>query len=94
MGSKEFIIPKDAPVKSGQRIDENGNRYQKFGNITWYTNLDIPKRHEEMILYRKYKGNENDYPKYESCNAINVDKVKDIPKDYFGAMGVPITFFR
>lgn len=89
-GVKEFIIPEDAPKKAGQRIDENGIRYQKFGNIVWYTNLDIQKRHEELIVFKKY--NENDYPTYDNYNAIEVSKVIDIPFDYSGAMGVPITF--
>lgn len=56
----------------------------------WYTNLDIAKRHEDLILYNKY--NSNEYPKYENYNAININKTKDIPVDYGGYMGVPITF--
>ena len=56
----------------------------------WFTNLDISKRHEDLILYRNY--NEQDYPKYDNYDAINVDKTADIPCDYFGVMGVPITF--
>lgn len=63
---------------------------QKFGNINWFTNLEHEKRNEELILYRNY--NETDYPKYDNYNAINVDKTKDIPCDYFGAIGVPISF--
>ena len=58
----------------------------------WYTNIDIDKRHEGIILTKNYKGNEENYPFFDNYNAINVDKVKDIPKDYFGAMGVPITY--
>ena len=58
----------------------------------WYTNLDISKRHEDVILYKTYYGNENEYPNYENYDAINVDRAKDIPLDYKGAMGVPITF--
>jgi hypothetical protein len=63
---------------------------QKFGNINWFTNLEHEKRNEELILYRNY--NETDYPKYDNYDAINVDKTKDIPCDYFGAIGVPISF--
>jgi len=63
---------------------------QKFGNINWFTNLEHEKRNEELILYRNY--NETDYPKYDNYFAINVDKTKDIPCDYFGAIGVPISF--
>jgi hypothetical protein len=62
----------------------------KFRNVTWYTNLDISKRHEELLLYKKYSPEE--YPKYDNIEAINVNKVKDIPMDYSGLMGVPITF--
>lgn len=62
----------------------------KFRNVTWYTNLDISKRHEEQILYKKY--NSELYPTYDNYNAIEVSKVADIPKDYKGVMGVPITF--
>jgi hypothetical protein len=63
---------------------------KKFGNILWYTNLDHKKRHEEIILYKKY--NEAEYPKYDNYDAIEVSKVADIPFDYEGIMGVPITF--
>lgn len=73
---KEFVKP-------------DGN-FQKFGNISWFTNLEIKKRKEDLLLYKKY--NAKDYPKYDNYDAINVDKVKDIPMDYYGVMGVPITF--
>lgn len=72
---------------------ENG-----IGKITnsipsyWYTNLDLDKFHEPLILTKNYKGNEEKYPKYENYNAIDVSKVSDIPKDYFEPMGVPIIF--
>lgn len=58
----------------------------------WFTNLDISKRHEDIILYKNYNGNEVEYPKYVNYDAIEVGKVKDIPIDYPGEMGVPITF--
>lgn len=67
-------------------------KIKKFGNISWFTNLDIKKRHEDLILYKTYKGHEDEYPKYDNYDAINVDKTKDIPIDYDGAIGVPITF--
>jgi hypothetical protein len=62
-------------------------------NASWFTNLDNKKRHIDLIrdvLYKKY--NEVDYPKYDNYDAINIDKVADIPVDYFGCMGVPITY--
>lgn len=63
---------------------------KKFGNIGWYTNLDIVKRHEELSLWRKY--NPSEYPTYNNYNAINVNKVSDIPVNFYGIMGVPISF--
>ena len=71
-------------------VDETGQKWRSMGNICWFTNLDIAKRHEELIMYKTY--NSNDYPKYENYEAINVNKVADIPMDYYGIMGVPITF--
>jgi hypothetical protein len=64
----------------------------RVSGVVWFTNLDILKRHEDLILYKKYYGNESEYPKYDYYDAINVDKTKDIPMDYKGNIGVPITF--
>lgn len=61
-----------------------------MGNTSWFTNLDTPKRHEELILYKRYSP--DDYPKYDNYDAIEVGRVSDIPIDYKGAMGVPDTF--
>ena len=63
---------------------------QVFGNVCWFCNLDNKKRHENIILSKRY--NEKDYIKYDNYNAINVNKLADIPLDYDGYMGVPITF--
>ncbi len=63
---------------------------KKFGNIGWYTNLEHKRRNEEIFLWREY--DENKYPKYFNFDAINIDKVSDIPYDYDGLMGVPISF--
>ena len=63
-----------------------------MGSIYWFTNLDIKKRHEDIILYRKYKGSEDSYPDYDNYNAIEVSRAQNIPMDYDGIMGVPITF--
>ncbi len=89
-GSMWFRVNDDAPVKSGQKVDENGVRYQTVGNSAWFTNLDIAKRHEDVILYKTY--NPQDYPKYANYDAIEVSLAVNIPIDYPGAMGVPITF--
>ena len=70
-------------------IKQDGSK-QKFGNVSWYTNLEILKSQEKLDLYKKY--NPNEYPKYNNYNVINVDKVSDIPFDYDGVMGIPITF--
>lgn len=71
-------------------IDENGQKWRSLGNICWYTNLDIPKRHERFIPVFRYDPKK--YPKFDNYDAINVDKVVDIPMDYEGVMGVPVTF--
>lgn len=65
---------------------------KKQVNANWYTNLPHKKRNEELILYKKYEGNEHLYPKYDNYDAIEVSKVTNIPIDYTGVMGVPITF--
>lgn len=69
---------------------EKGKKFFSMGSVVWFTNLDTHKRHEDLILYKKYTTDE--YPIYDNYDAINVDKVADIPIDYDGAMGVPITF--
>lgn len=89
-GQMWFRINDDAPLKTGQRIDENGHRYQTIGNSAWFTNLDHAKRHEELTLFKTY--NPEDYPAYDNFDAIEVTKAVDIPVDYQGVMGVPITF--
>lgn len=64
----------------------------RVSGVVWYTNMDHNKRHEEVILVKRYSGNEKAYPKYDNYDAIEVSKTQDIPMDYPGAMGVPITF--
>ena len=71
-------------------IDENGQKWRSMGNICWFTNLDIAKRHEDLILYKTY--NPEEYPEYDYYKAININRVTEIPMDYYEAMGVPITF--
>lgn len=90
-GSMAFKVPSYyEPRISRYWVDEQGQKWRSLGNIAWFTNLDISKRHEELILYKNY--NPQDYPKYDNYDAINVDKTSDIPCDYYGVMGVPITF--
>jgi hypothetical protein len=91
MHPENFIVPDSYEQREYRSWrDENGTNWRSLGNTCWYTNLDITKRHEELILHRIY--NENDYPQYANYNAIEVSKLSDIPCDYEGEMGVPITF--
>lgn len=89
---KEFFVPDPLSNRGNVATDEEGRPVARFGNICWYTNLDIEKRHENLPLFRQYQGHEADYPKYDNYDAIEVSKVADIPMDYDGVMGVPITF--
>ena len=86
----EFILPDDYQKWNYRMAD--GRKVGKVPTIAWYTNLDIKKRHEELILVKKYAGHEDEYPTYDNYDAIEVSKVADIPFDYDGIMGVPITF--
>lgn len=91
-----FPLIKDNKIWLGEMVPSDfmtpdGKLSGKLSGLTrWFTNLDIKKRHEDLILIRKY--NEEDYPKYDNYDVINVNKVKDIPYDYEDIMGVPITF--
>ena len=90
-GDRAFYVPDDYPMKaSGCGIDEDGRKFIRVKGVRWYTNLDMKLRHDELILVRKY--NPEEYPKYENFDAIEVSKTADIPCDYPGVMGVPITF--
>ncbi len=70
----------------------NGDKIGKVPAICWFTNLEIKKRYEELIMYKKYS--EENYPKYDNFDAINVNKVSDIPMDYYGYIGVPDSFMN
>ncbi|MCR5430435.1 MAG: adenine-specific methyltransferase EcoRI family protein [Eubacterium sp.] len=90
-GDRAFYVPDSYPLDAaGCGIDEKGRKYIRVKGVRWYTNLDIKQRHEELILVKKY--NETDYIKYDNYDAINVNKTVEIPYDYDGVMGVPITF--
>lgn len=94
-GGMNMIQPKgsfNSTKTKSYEVDEKGNIIKNVMGVIWYTNLDIKKRHEDLLLYRRYKGHESDYPKYDNYDAIEVSKVADIPEDYYGVMGVPITF--
>jgi len=91
-----FPLIKDNKIWIGHNSIKEFTAYngetKKFGNIIWYTNITHKKRNEKLTLFRNYYGNEISYPKYDNYDAIEVNKVADIPKDYYGVMGVPITF--
>jgi len=87
-GNAYFAIPRDAEYAKG--VYDPATGLVKFRNVTWFTNLDISKRHEELVLYKSYSAEE--YPAYDNYDAIEVGKTVEIPADYDGVMGVPITF--
>ena len=89
-GGLEFEVPMD--FEQNNTYVKNDKKFAKFGNIVWFTNLDFARRHENIILYKDYAADE--YPTYDNYDAIEVAKVKDIPRDYEGVMGVPITFLQ
>ena len=89
-----FPLIKDNKLRTGHNMvkefDQPDGSIKKFGNVCWFTNLTTNKRNEEMVLTKNY--NLIDYPKYENYEAIEVNRLVNIPKDYDGVMGVPITF--
>ena len=89
-GDREFQVPDYYNISKNYRIDEQGRKFIKVRGPRWFTNLDYRERHEELPLYKKYTPEE--YPKYDNYDAIEVSKTKEIPCDYNGVMGVPITF--
>lgn len=92
-GDMSFKVPADAEARTTRFwIDENGQKWRSLGNAMWLTNIDINRRHQELVLDKHY--NEKDYPKYDEYDAIEVSRVVDIPIDYDGIMAVPITFLN
>ena len=91
-GNAYFSIPKSKSRNFAQGVYDSENGLVKFRNCEWFTNLDVAKRHEEMILTKKYVP--SDYPRYFNYDAIDVSRIADIPEDYMGEMGVPDTFIE
>lgn len=90
-GTKWFQVPSDYDISTESRKKiVSGVQYFSMGRILWYTNLDTTKRHEILTLYKKFTSEE--YSKYDNYDAININKYADIPYNYQGVMGVPITF--
>lgn len=94
-GISGFIVPEHYELYGTEaRIDDMGNRIVSPNNCLWLTNLDNSIRHKDLVLHKKYQGNESEYPEYDNYKGINVNRTKDIPFDYRGYMGVPITFLH
>ena len=90
-GDREFGVPDYYPLNAaGFRVDSAGRKFIRVKGVRWLTNLDYDERHEEMIPFNKYSPSK--YPSYDNYDAIEVSKTADIPMDYDGAMGVPVTF--
>lgn len=94
-GISGFIVPEHYELYGTEaRIDDGGNRIVSPNNCLWLTNMETPTRSQFIELKKTYSGNETLYPKYDNYDGINVNKTQDIPKDYAGVMGVPITFLH
>lgn len=92
-GDMAFRVPADTqPRNTRFWVDESGQKWRSLGNAMWLTNLDIPRRHQRLVLTQYYDPKK--YPKYDNFDGINVRKVADIPMDYDGIMGVPITYLK
>ena len=90
-GDREFRVPDDYPLMAaGYRIDDDGRKYIRVKGVRWFTNLDYTERHTDLELWKSYSP--DIYPQFDNYDAINVDATADIPEDYYGVMGVPITF--
>ena len=90
-GDREFGVPNHYPLAAAShRVDEDGKKYVRVKGVRWFTNLPHKKRTEELILYKKYSPEE--YPHYDNYDAIEVGRTKEIPEDWSGYMGVPISF--
>ena len=90
-GDREFRVPDSYPLNAaGFRVDADGTKYIRVKGVRWFTNIDNKNRHEIMSLYKKYTPEE--YPTYDNYNAVNVNTTSDIPYDFDGIMGVPVTF--
>ena len=90
-GDREFRVPNNYPLEAaGSRIDDQGHKYIRVKGVRWYTNMDYIERHTDLDLWKTYTPEA--YPYYDNYNAIEVSATADIPEDYGGVMGVPITF--
>lgn len=94
-GISGFIVPEHYQLYGTEvKINEQGQKIIATNGCLWLTNLELNQRHKDLTLKMEYAGNEDKYPKYDNCDGINVNRTQDIPKDYAGLMGVPITFLH
>ena len=92
-GDMAFKVPDDTPPRKYRYwVDEDGQKWRSLGNAMWLTNLDNERKHQELVLTCSYSPDK--YPRYDNFDAINVSRVLDIPKDYAGIMGVPLTYLK
>ena len=90
-GDRKFHVPDNYPLNAAScGVDESGRRFIRVKGVRWFTNLETNRRHTPIELTRHYSP--EDYPHFENYDAINVGRTQDIPCDYDGVMGVPITF--
>ena len=91
-GNAYFSLPKGAYKDFADGVFDEETGLVKFRNVHWYTNIETPKRFWDIPLWAKYSPEKN--PRYDNYDAIEVSKTAEIPEDYFGVMGVPITFLE
>ena len=89
-GNAYFYLPEGNYKNFANGVYDSETNLVKFRNLNWFTNLDVQRRHENIILYKTYSPEK--YPKYDNYDAIEVSKTAEIPQDFYGVMGVPITF--
>ncbi|MDR3234029.1 MAG: adenine-specific methyltransferase EcoRI family protein [Planctomycetaceae bacterium] len=90
-GDREFAVPDSYPLNAaGYRVDENGKKFIRVKGVRWFTNLDFKERHRPLPICERYTPEK--FPKYDNYDAVEVSETADIPEDYDGIMGVPITF--
>lgn len=94
-GISGFIVPEHYELYGTEtKIDNCGNRIVSPNNCMWLTNLETSRHYQDIILTKRYFGRESEYQKYDNYDGINVNRTQDIPIDYNGVMGVPITFLH
>jgi hypothetical protein len=90
-GSMVFKVPDDyEPRPTRYWQDDTGQKWRSLGNSLWFTNMDHDKRHKPLVLTATYSPTR--YATYDNYNAIEVSRTKDIPSDYYGIIGVPVTY--